>query len=107
MSNHRRTKGEGSISKRVDGRYMGRYRVTEPDGTRKTRAVYADTKEECAKKLRHALTQVDNGIVSINNNMSLADYYQIWRSNIAPNYLKPTTLEQYDSYFNRIILPQL
>lgn len=105
MSNRRRVRGEGSISKRADGRYMGRYRVTQPDGVRKTLAVYARTKDECAKKLRDALTKADTGLVSISNTMTVEAYYQFWRSSIAPNYLKPTTLQLYDQLYKSTIIP--
>ena len=46
MSNKRRANGEGSICKRADGRWMARYRVTEPNGVRVTKAVYAKSKED-------------------------------------------------------------
>lgn len=105
MSNKRRVRGEGSISKRADGRYMGRYRVTQPDGVRKTLAVYARTKDECAKKLRDALTKADTGLVSISNTMTVEAYYQFWHSSIAPNYLKPTTLQLYDQLYKSTIIP--
>lgn len=107
MAGKRRANGEGSISKRSDGRWQARYRVTEPNGVRKTRYIYGTTKEEVAKKLRTVLKELEDNGVIIKNQYSLSSFYQIWREGIAPNYLQPTTIEGYDWVFNRYILPNL
>lgn len=104
---HRRANNEGSITKRADGRWMGRYRVTEPNGQRKTRALYAKTKEEAAKKLRKAIhEEVDSKRIAIKNSNTVASFYANWATNIAPNYLQPTTIAQYEWMFKKYILPQ-
>jgi integrase len=46
----RRGNNEGSISRRKDGRWMGRYTVHTADGP-KQKAVYGKTRKEVAEKL--------------------------------------------------------
>ncbi len=51
----RRSNGEGSLSKRKDGRWQAAYTI---DGKRKY--LYGKTRKEVAKKLREALAKTDN-----------------------------------------------
>ena len=52
----RRGNGEGSISRRKDGRWMGRYTVHTARGP-KQRAVYGRTRAEAAEKLTKAMAE--------------------------------------------------
>lgn len=52
----KKSNGEGSITKRKDGRYMGRYTV---EGKRY--AVYGDTYAETRVKLTEVLADIDKG----------------------------------------------
>ena len=52
----RRANGEGSISKRKDGRWEGRYTVGyREDGKQIFKNVLAKTQSECSKKLKAAI----------------------------------------------------
>ncbi len=44
----RRANGEGTITKRADGRYQAAAYVFRPDGTRVRKFVYGKTREEVA-----------------------------------------------------------
>jgi hypothetical protein len=46
----RRSKGDGSVFKRKDGRWCGKYAAVIPSGETKTRYVYATTRKEAAAK---------------------------------------------------------
>jgi hypothetical protein len=50
----RRVNSEGSISRRKDGRWMARYSVETPDGT-KHKTLYGKTRKEPADRLTEAL----------------------------------------------------
>ncbi len=65
----RRTKGEGSIANRSDGRWQGAY---QDNGKR--RYVYGKTRKEAAVKLREALWNVDSGKVE-DSNKTLEAYH--------------------------------
>lgn len=69
----RRGKGEGSIYRRKDGRYVGQY-----DAGGKRRYVYGKTRAEVSKGLNAAIVQRDKGIVFDSENLTLADYLDLW-----------------------------
>ena len=52
----KKANGEGSITKRKDGRYMGRYTVES-----KRKAVYGDSFEEVRQKLNEILNEIAKG----------------------------------------------
>ena len=60
----RRGRGEGSLRKRSDGRWEGRYTVGRDPETGKLiyRNVLARTQAECKVKLREAMKNVQQGI---------------------------------------------
>jgi integrase len=73
----KRGNGEGSISRRKDGRWWGRYTVYGPNG-RKQKAVYGKTRAEVAEKLRRALVDRDNGLIIDFGNLTVGEYLDRW-----------------------------
>ena len=43
----KRGNGEGSITRRKDELYMGRFYVETPDGNRKCKTIYGKTRSRC------------------------------------------------------------
>lgn len=107
MAGKRRANGEGSLSKRKDGRWMARYKVLTNDGKKEQRTIYGHNKDLVAKEMREAIRLADLGQDINKSSMTLQNYYNYWKDNIAPNRLKPTTIELYDDYFEKWILPSL
>lgn len=106
MTNNRRTKGEGSICLRKDGRWVGRHTVTEPNGKRKVRSVYATTKTECQKKLRIAITEAERGNVAVKSGYTVESFSKLWlETQECTHGLKPATLDLYEGLFRLHILP--
>jgi integrase len=68
----KRGNGEGSITKRKDGRYMARYTVHTTKGP-KRRTVYGRTRKEAADKLAKALSDRVEGIVYDDENMTVGN----------------------------------
>ena len=58
MAGRRRGRGEGSIYRRKDGRWVGQYEVNG-----KRRYVYGRTRKEVAEKLNRAIAERDAGLV--------------------------------------------
>jgi hypothetical protein len=58
----KRGNGEGSISRRKNGGWMGQYVVHTVEG-RKRRTVYGKTRKEVANKLAKGLSNRENGLV--------------------------------------------
>ena len=73
----KRGNGEGSISKRKDGRWWGRYTVLTMEGP-KQKSVYGKTRAEVAVKLRRAMADVDNGLIFDAGTLTTGDYLDGW-----------------------------
>ena len=54
-----RYRGSGYLEQTKGGRWNGRYTVTWPDGTKRTRDIYASTKDECEKLLAVMITEMN------------------------------------------------
>ena len=50
--------GSGYLGQTKGGRWNGRYTVTWPDGTKRTRNIYAATKDECEKLLSAMIVEM-------------------------------------------------
>jgi len=68
-----RGNNEGSISRRKDGRWMGRYTVHTADRP-KQKAVYGKTRKEVAEKLTKAMADRDGGLVFDAENLTVGEY---------------------------------
>jgi len=73
----RRGKGEGSIYRRKDGRWVGQY---EADGKR--RYVYGKTRKSVAGMLTKAIADRDAGLVFDSKKLTLAEYLDRWLDGI-------------------------
>jgi integrase len=73
----RRTKGEGTIYQRKDGRWVGQYTVYTIDGV-KRRSVYGRTKPEVRVRLTEAIANRDKGLVFDAGNLSVGEYLDKW-----------------------------
>lgn len=107
MASKRRANGEGGISKRADGRWMGRYTVLDNLKIKRQRAVYGKTKAETATKLREAIRNAELGQDINKPAETLRQFYDYWVEMIAKNELKLTTVQSYDHLFQKWILPSL
>ena len=99
----RRANGEGSISKRQDGRWEARYTVDTPLGP-KRRAVYGKSRKEVAKKLAAAPREET---VSIDRSLLLKDYLKGWLEGSVRASVRPTTFSRYESLVRLHINPAL
>jgi len=77
VGNRKRGRGEGSIYRRKDGRWVGQYEV---DGKR--RYVYAKTRKEVAGKLRKAMAESDAGMIFDALSLRVGDYLDRWLDSI-------------------------
>ncbi|MGW4931619.1 tyrosine-type recombinase/integrase [Streptomyces sp. NPDC004166] len=103
----RRANGEGTITKRTDGRYQAAAYVYRPDGTRTRKFVYGKTREEVAGKLTELQEKTRQGIPAASSTMAFGDYLTYWLATIAPERLKPATLNSYEGLTRLYIRPAL
>jgi hypothetical protein len=73
----RRGRGEGSIYRRKDGRWVGEYEVGG-----KLRYVYSKTRKEVASKLTKAVADGNEGLVFDSNHLTVAQYLDRWLDSI-------------------------
>ncbi|MFG2637141.1 tyrosine-type recombinase/integrase [Streptomyces sp. NPDC048362] len=103
----RRANGEGTITKRADGRYQAAAYVYRPDGTRTRKFVYGRTRTEVADKLTDLQEKTRHGIPAAESTMAFGDYLTYWLATIAPQRLKPSTLNSYEGLTRLYIRPAI
>ena len=95
----RRGKGEGSIYRRKDGRWVGQYEVND-----KRRYVYGRIRKEVAEKLSKAIAERDEGLIFDSKNLSLAEYLDEWLKTIRGT-LAPGTVRRHEELTHLHIKP--
>ena len=102
----KRGNGEGSITKRKDGRWMARYTVHTAKGP-KRKHIYGRTRQEVAEKLSKAASDRAGGLIFDGDHETLGAYLQRWIDEVVRGTVKQPTLENY-AYIARLhIIPQL
>jgi integrase len=99
----KRGNNEGSITKRSDGRWMGR--VTLPDGRRKH--FYAKTRAEVSRKVTRALRAMELGTQPSDDRLTLAQFLDEWLEESALPSVRPATYRTHDIHVRLHIAPAL
>jgi integrase len=102
----RRGNGEGSINRRKDGRWMGRFTVQTAEGP-KQRAVYGRTRAEAAEKMTKAMADRDGGLVYDAGKLTTGDYLTGWLRDSVSDTVRQRTYERYESLVRVHISPAL
>lgn len=98
----KKANGEGSITKRSDGRYMGRYTV---NGKRKS--VYGATHKEVRKKLNEVLNDISQGCYVEPSKETFGCWLQEWLITYALPTVKQSTYVSYEGYIRIHLIPEL
>jgi integrase len=77
----RRGNGEGSIRRRKDGRWEGRYSVQTPDGP-KQKTVYGKTRKEVSETLTEAMAGRNKGLVFDAGKLTVGDHLEQWLEDV-------------------------
>ena len=77
----RRGNGEGSIRRRVDGRWEGRYTIHTDEG-RKQKAVYGKTRKEVAEKLTDVMAGRDKGLIFDAGKLTVGEHLEQWLADV-------------------------
>jgi integrase len=102
----KRGNGEGSISRRSTGGWMGQYVVHTADG-RKRRTVYGKTRSEVAKKLNKALSDREDGLIFEAGTLKVGEYLERWLKDSVEGNVRSRTLSNYQMQVRRHIVPTL
>jgi integrase len=102
----KRGNGEGSITKRKDGRWMARYTVHTAKGPRR-RHIYGRTRQEVAAKLTKAMTDRDGGIELDPSSVTVNEYLQRWLNDSVKGNVRPITFGSYERLVRVHVVPAL
>ena len=107
----KRGNGEGSITKRKDGRWWGRHTVHTPEGP-KQKAVYGKTRADVAAKLRKAMSEADSGLVFDAGNVTVGEYLGGWLSDsvlplVEAGKLEHSTYVRYAGIVSNHLIPSI
>jgi integrase len=102
----RRGNGEGSITRRKDGLYMGRYSVQTAVGTKRP-TLYGKTRQEVAEKLTRAMADQDGGLVFDADNLKVGEFLERWLVDSVLDTVRPTMYERYEQIVRIHLRPAL
>lgn len=101
----RRTKGDGSIYQRADGRWVGVVDLGWVGGKRVRRTVTARTLKELRPKFRDLQRRVEGGVED--EDMTVEAWFAHWLEAIAARRVRPRTLATYEGYVRTWVVPYL
>ena len=96
-SNTRGANGNGTIRKRSDGRWEGRYTCGfDPvSGQQIQRSVYGKSQKDVRTKLTQIANDIDQGVYTEPTKMTIGSWLDIWLKEYKTD-VKPNTIDQYD-----------
>jgi integrase len=104
----RKGKNEGSIRKRKDGRWEGRYTTGYlANGKPDRKSVYGSTRTEAAKKLAEAIRNHQRGLPPVDERMTTGKYLDYYLETIAKPSVRPSTYQRYRQIADQHIIPKL
>ena len=90
----RRAQGEGSVSKRADGRWQGRVVIgRKENGTPIYKFVFAKTQKELLPKMREVLREYEGISLTSESNLTLEEWLEQWLKDYVETSLRPTTVQ--------------
>ena len=112
MGNKKSTKnarGGGTIRKRSDGRWEGRYSVGFDTRTGKQiqRSIYGTSQKEVREKLTRVTAEIDDGSYLEPLKESVGEWLQVWLETYVAVSVKPYTRNSYESVCRRFLIPSL
>lgn len=105
----KRANGEGSIRKRKDGRWEGRYTAGCDPTTGKPihKSVLAKTQSEAKEKLKQAIAEAEKLDMSHAKSYTLGAWIKLWYEVYAEPRLREKTKDYYLNYIDNHIVPEL
>ena len=108
MAKKKNGNNEGSIRKRKNGTWEGRYTIGyDALGKQKQISLYGKTRAEVARKLNEKTAAIQNGTYIIPRDHTLLEWLGIWLTTYAYIKVRPSTYASYQAYINNHIAPFL
>ena len=102
----RRGRGEGGITKRRDGRWMGQADLGWQDGKRRRKSLYGRTKSEVQAKLRETLHRKAHGMPPVPEQETVGTFLRRWLE-IKKAGVRQRTWTRYEQIVRAHLLPNL
>lgn len=103
----RRGRGEGGVYQRADGKWCASIELgIGPDGKRKRRVIYANTKEEAKREARRVTLERDSGLPVQSRKRTVKEFLTEWQADLA-GVVKPRTAESYVYICTSYLIPHL
>ena len=105
----KRANGEGSIRRKPNGRWEGRYTVGIDPNTGRAiqKSVSAKTQAECKEKLRRAI-QDNRGIpINYNGDYTVAEWCRLWFETYSKPNIRYNTAKAYRNIIELHIIPAI
>jgi integrase len=102
----RRGNGEGTITRRKDGRWEAKHTVDTAEGP-KRRALYGKTRKEVADKLAKALVDRASGYAFDTENMTVGEYLDRWLKDSDRGSVRTSTYERHEQIVRLHLKPAL
>ena len=102
----RRGRGEGGITKRRDGRWMGQADLGWQDGKRRRKSLYGRTKSEVQAKLRETLHRKAHGMPPVPEQETVGTFLRRWLD-IKKEGVRQRTWTRYEQIVRAHLLPNL
>src|ERR1700680_4919060 len=99
----RRGHGEGSITRRKDGRYQAALTLEN----HKRKYIYGKTRKEVQDKLNKALYEQKLGTLAIGPEQTLKMFLEKWLEQVCKLTMRPNTYKEYRSAINCHLIPAL
>ena len=105
----KRANGEGSIRKRSDGRWEGRYTAGyDPEtGKRITKNVLGKTQAEVKEKLAKAIEESKKLDIVRSDEYTVAEWLRLWYELYAKPNIRPTTADSYHRGIESHVIPRI
>jgi integrase len=102
----KRGNGEGSITKRKDGSWMGRVTIgRKSDGNLDRKCVYGRTRAEVSEKITKLLNEVNSGTYIEPTKMTTGEWLDIWFMEYVLTTKRPSTSKGYDDIIKLHLKP--
>ena len=99
----RRGHGEGSITRRKDGRYQGAITLEN----HKRKYFYGETRKEVQDKVNKALYEQKQGTLVTGPQQTLKAHLERWLEQVCKLTMRPNTYKSYRSVINHHLIPSL
>jgi integrase len=110
MAKGRRDRGDGSLRRRPNGTWEGRYKYTDGAGNVKSKSVYAPTQTEARRKLKEVIQNIDTIIHEqglVPTELLVGAWLDIWMKEYKKNSIRPATYTSYHQNIETHIRPAI